>query len=93
MAASADAVRLAYNHGSGGNGLNILDNGYFLGAGSQSGGSEFPINQRGLTFYSGDVYGIDRWFGSDSNTTVSLTGGHLVISCSGTIAKDYAIFG
>ena len=39
---------------------NLLDNAYFKGGGSQEGGGQFPINQRGQTSYaSGNV--IDRW--------------------------------
>lgn len=44
---------------------NLLDNAYFIGGGSQQGGGQFPINQRGLTEYqgtSGNTYTIDRWY-------------------------------
>ena len=40
---------------------NLLDNAYFVGGGSQQGGGQFPINQRGQTTYSNAGYGIDRW--------------------------------
>lgn len=41
---------------------NLLDNWYFVGGGSQQGGGQFPINQRGQTSYAGTAgYGIDRW--------------------------------
>ena len=43
---------------------NLLDNWYFVGGGSQQGGGQFPINQRGQTSYtatSGAMYGFDRW--------------------------------
>lgn len=40
---------------------NLLDNAYFIGGGSQQGGGQFPINQRGLTEYTGAGYTIDRW--------------------------------
>lgn len=40
---------------------NWLHNWYFVGGGSQQGGEQFPINQRGQTVYSGAGYGIDRW--------------------------------
>lgn len=40
---------------------NLLDNWYFVGGGSQQGGGQFPINQRGQTTYTGERYGIDRW--------------------------------
>ena len=41
---------------------NLLDNWYFVGGGSQQGGGQFPINQRGQTGYTvlnGSC--IDRW--------------------------------
>ena len=41
---------------------NLLDNWYFVGGGSQQGGGQFPINQRGQTSYTvlnGSC--IDRW--------------------------------
>lgn len=40
---------------------NLLDNWYFVGGGSQQGGGQFPINQRGQTKYTGPGYTIDRW--------------------------------
>ncbi len=40
---------------------NLLDNAYFVGGGSQQGGGQFPINQKGQTSYTGPGYGIDRW--------------------------------
>lgn len=40
---------------------NLLDNAYFIGGGSQQGGGQFPINQRGLTEYTELGYTIDRW--------------------------------
>lgn len=41
---------------------NLLDNAHLAGGGSQQGGGQFPINQRGETSYSGSgVYTIDRW--------------------------------
>ena len=40
---------------------NLLDNWYFVGGGSQQGGGQFPINQRGELVYHGPAYGIDRW--------------------------------
>lgn len=42
---------------------NLLDNWYFVGGGSQQGGGQFPINQRGQTSYT-NGYGIDRWYDS-----------------------------
>lgn len=47
---------------------NILDNCYFIGGGSQQGGGQFPINQRGKTEYVGsNVYMIDRWTQTANN--------------------------
>ncbi len=40
---------------------NLLDNWYFVGGGSQQGGSQFPINWRGQTEYTISSYTIDRW--------------------------------
>lgn len=52
---------------------NLLDNWYFVGGGSQQGGGQFPINQRGAT--SGQTtnvsYNLDRWkwsYGSSIGT-------------------------
>ena len=41
---------------------NLLDNAYFVGGGSQQGGGQFPINQRGETSWSGKGYHLDRWY-------------------------------
>lgn len=42
---------------------NLLDNANFVGGGSQQGGGQFPINQRGQASYfgGGGVYTLDRW--------------------------------
>lgn len=50
---------------------NLLDNWYFVGGGSQQGGGQFPINQRGQTSYTaGDYqYCIDRWLQDGENVT------------------------
>ena len=57
---------------------NLLDNWYFVGGGSQQGGGQFPINQRGQTSYSSSGYGIDRWYtdhyGSSNSITLSSNG-------------------
>ena len=45
---------------------NILDNWYFVGGGSQQGGGQFPINQRGKTSYSYG-YTVDRLYNRSSN--------------------------
>ena len=51
---------------------NLLDNWYFVGGGSQQGGGQFPINQRGQTSYAaGDYqYCIDRWMQDGENVTI-----------------------
>jgi len=51
-----DITQNNYNYGR-----NLLDNWYFVGGGSQQGGGQFPINQRGQTSYTEAGYGIDRW--------------------------------
>lgn len=50
---------------------NLLDNAYFAGGGSQQGGGQFPINQRGQTVYTGEGYCIDRWRANGSFTLAS----------------------
>lgn len=40
---------------------NLLDNWYFIGGGSQQGGGQFPINQRGETSWNTGGYHLDRW--------------------------------
>ena len=40
---------------------NLLDNWYFVGGGSQQGGGQFPINQRGETSWNTGGYHLDRW--------------------------------
>ena len=53
---------------------NLLDNAYFKGGGSQQGGGQFPINQRGQTSYAGGYF-IDRWFLNNTNeATVAANG-------------------
>lgn len=55
-----------------GKGINLLDNWYFVGGGSQQGGGQFPINQRGQSSYTGNVYGIDRWNTVSWNSTPTM---------------------
>ena len=62
---------------------NLLDNWYFVGGGSQQGGGQFPINQRGQTSYSGSVYGIDRWRNMDTLSQVILNSNGLTIKSNG----------
>ncbi|MBQ1756061.1 MAG: hypothetical protein IIZ96_04910 [Oscillospiraceae bacterium] len=53
---------------------NLLDNAYFVGGGSQQGGGQFPINQRGQTTYSNAGYGIDRWIVNGDGSLALNTG-------------------
>lgn len=61
---------------------NLLDNAYFKGGGSQQGGGQFPINQRGQGSYTGAVYGIDRWKGLYGSELVALENGCLSLTFS-----------
>ena len=63
---------------------NLLDNWYFVGGGSQQGGGQFPINQRGQTSYSGNVYGIDRWKQNHTDLTVTLNSGYISLANAST---------
>lgn len=56
-----------------GKGINLLRNAYFIGGGSQQGGRQFPINERGQTSYSGKGYTIDGWYNITSITTQILS--------------------
>ena len=67
---------------------NLLDNAYFVGGGSQLGDGVFPINQRGLTSYSGSTYTIDRWVIASSAITVSPNAGYLELS--GTAGNNFS---
>ena len=55
---------------------NLLDNWYFVGGGSQQGGGQFPINQRGQIVYNNLGYDIDRWisFSTELSETVGTDG-------------------
>lgn len=81
----SDVIALVPNSASGGSitfqvltpasNPNLLDNWYFVGGGSQQGGGQFPINQRGQTSYSnsGDsiIMSVDRWkFNPDNDAAV-----------------------
>lgn len=65
---------------------NLLDNAYFIGGGSQQGGGQFPINQRGQTEYvlSSSGYTIDRWkLGRNGKVAVQADGVLLYANTSG----------
>lgn len=69
---------------------NLLDNWYFVGGGSQQGGGQFPINQRGETSYTsnaGTIYGIDRWMIEPGTLTL----GQDSISVTGEANSDPVI--
>ena len=52
---------------------NLLDNAIFIGGGSQQGGGQLPVNQRGQASYTAAEYCIDRWILDDNFGGVSLT--------------------
>lgn len=55
---------------------NLLRNWCFVGGGSQQGGGQFPINQRGQTTYGVNQFCVDGWItGSISGTTSLLASG------------------
>jgi len=59
---------------------NLLDNWYFVGGGSQQGGGQFPINQRGQTEYTGMGGTVDQWKSNSSSTLVSVVPDGISIS-------------
>lgn len=65
---------------------NLLDNWYFVGGGSQQGGGQFPINQRGQTSYS-ESYGsiFDRWKCGRSGSVITLTPDYLALNNLGDL--------
>ena len=67
---------------------NLLDNWYFVGGGSQQGGGQFPINQRGQTSY-GAGYSMDRW--ASNLRTVSIQSDGILISGGVNYANLYQI--
>lgn len=66
---------------------NLLDNWYFVGGGSQQGGGQFPINQRGQVSYTSSGYGIDRWKTSNSSLSVTIQNGQVDIANSHTTTR------
>lgn len=69
---SGEKAQARYNIGAGGSNDNLLDNAYFVGGGSQLGDGVFPINQRGLTSYTGGIF-LDRWT-TDNGLTLASDG-------------------
>lgn len=72
-----------------GKGTNLLDNWYFVGGGSQQGGRQFPINQRGQTSYTGNAYGIDRWRTSSWQSTPTVLVGSDGVRLVGDAGDQY----
>ena len=68
-------------------GHNLLDNWYFVGGGSQQGGGKLPINQRGMTTYTGNGYHLDRWI-NYNNPTLTVAANGVTVSASN--AAGYA---
>lgn len=68
---------------------NLLDNWYFVGGGSQQGGGQFPINQRGQTSYSGGVYTIDRWMFWNSAVTVTINSGGIAVQNASSSTQQF----
>lgn len=62
---------------------NLFDNAYFAGGGSQLGWGVFPINQLGLTTYTGNTRAHDRWK-TVSDGTVSLEANGITLTQSGS---------
>lgn len=74
------AVRIALN---GSAGENFLDNAYFVGGGSQQGGGQFPINQRGQTSWSAAGPMFDRWKLVSGTASLTAAG----VTLNGTMAQ------
>ena len=73
------------NIGAGSTNPNLLDNWYFVGGGSQLGDGVFPINQRGLTSYTGGGGKLDRWKHLNGNGTLTLTANGIVMTATGDL--------
>lgn len=61
---------------------NLLDNAYFKGGGSQQGGGQFPINQRGQNSYNATGGIMDRWF---LGTGAAIGGVAVTLSADGLV--------
>ena len=62
---------------------NVLDNGIFIGGGSQQGECQLPINQRGQTSYEANQFTIDRWYAT-SYITTTIESDCISLACSGS---------
>lgn len=72
---------------------NLLDNWYFAGGGSQQGGGQLPVNQRGETSYtpaSGSLFSIDR-FRVWQDTTMTLEEDGIELTTSGGNTNTYLL--
>lgn len=67
---------------------NLLDNSLFVGGGSQQGGGQFPINQRGETEYTTAGCTIDRWKNTIATTTVKVTSSGIELGI-GAVLRQY----
>ena len=67
---------------------NLLDNWYFVGGGSQQGGGQFPINQRGQTSYGAGVYCFDRWK-LTNNTTAEINSSSVTFTNQSSSANTF----
>lgn len=65
---------------------NLLDNWYFVGGGSQQGGGQFPINQRGETSYSTSYGSIfDCWKCGKPGSVITLAHDYLTLNNVGDL--------
>lgn len=71
--------------------VNMLDNAYFVGGGSQLGGDAFPINQRGQTIYNNPGYCIDRWKLDSGSVEVRANGLYLNGTLSQVLPCDIGV--
>lgn len=75
-----------------GKGVNLLDNWYFIGGGSQQGKGQFPINQRGQTSYTTAGYTVDRWTIPTAYQTLTLQSDCLKITSSADFVGFFQYF-
>ena len=65
--------------------LNLLENWYFVGGGSQLGENVFPVNQRGQTSYGAGIVGIDCW---TADAGITLTASGITLSSNSQIYQN-----
>ncbi|OUP06241.1 hypothetical protein [Anaeromassilibacillus sp. An200] len=66
----------------------LLDNAYFVGGGSQQGGGQLPVNQKGQTSYTSAGYGVDRWLAAGSGISVLISDQYIEVSHTGTTSGE-----